>query len=90
MPLPAAAKNLVEKKRDAFPGKSVPPHVADKIRLSYTFRGNSVTIWENRAPRTPSMTTWTASAVTQLRYNPKAQTGMLYWRDRTVNGNYWG
>jgi hypothetical protein len=82
MPLPAAAKNLVEKKLGAFLGKRVPPHLADEIRLSYTFRGNAVTIWENRAPWTSSMTTWTTSAVAQLRYNPKAQTWMLYWRDR--------
>jgi hypothetical protein len=84
MPLPAAAKNLVEKKLDAFLGKRVPPHVADKIRLSYTFRGNSVTIWENRAPWREGMQEWTVSAVAQLRYNPKAQTWMLYWRDRNT------
>jgi hypothetical protein len=46
MSLPTATKNVVEKKLDAFLGKRVPPQVADKIRLSYTFRGNSVTIWE--------------------------------------------
>jgi hypothetical protein len=55
-------KNLVAKKLDAFLGKRVPPHVVDKIRLSYTFRGNSVTIWDNRAPWTSSLTTWTTSA----------------------------
>ena len=82
MPLPELTKRLVEKKLDAFLGKRVPPHVADKIRLSYTFRGNSVTIWENRAPWSPAMTSWTASAVAQLRYDPKAQMWVLYWRDR--------
>ncbi len=82
MPLPAAVKDLVAKKLDALLGKRVPPHVADKIRLSYTFRGNSVTIWENRVPWTPAMTEWTTSAVAQFRYNPKAATWMLYWRDR--------
>ena len=84
MPLPAAAKNLVEKKLDAFIAKRMPPRVADKIRLSYTFRGNSVTLWENRAPWSPTMTGWTKSAVAQLRYNPKARTWMLYWRDRNT------
>ncbi len=84
MPLPAATKNLVEKKLDAFLGKRVPPHVADKIRLSYTFRGNSVTIWEHRAPWSKGWPEWSTSAVAQLRYNPKAQTWMLYWRDRNT------
>ncbi len=86
MPLPAAAKNAVAKKLDAFLAKRIPPHVADKIRLSYTFRGNTVTIWENRVPWTPTMTEWSKSAVAQLRYNPKVQTWMLYWRDR--NGKW--
>ncbi len=84
MPLPAAVKDLVAKKLDAFLAKRVPPHVVDKIRLSYTFRGNSVTIWENRAPWTERMIEWTTSAVAQLRYNPKNETWMLYWRDRSA------
>ena len=84
MPLPAATKKQVEKKLDAFLGKRVPPHVADKIRLSYTFRGNSVTIWEHHAPWTKINLEWSTSAVAQLRYNPNDQTWMLYWRDRNT------
>ena len=60
----------------------MPPHVADKIRLSYTFRGNSVTIWEHRAPWTKSLPEWSDMTVAQFRYNPKTQTWMLYWSDR--------
>ncbi len=82
MPLPAAVKSLVAKKLDAFIAKRMKPHLADKIRLSYTFRGNSVTLWENRAPWREGMPEWTVSAVAQLRYNPKSETWMLYWRDR--------
>jgi hypothetical protein len=82
VPLPAATKIQVEKKLDAFIAKRMKPQFADKIRLSYTFRGNSVTLWENRAPWSPAMTSWTTSAVAQFRYNSKAQTWMLYWRDR--------
>jgi hypothetical protein len=63
MPLPAAARNVAEKKLDAFLGNRVPPDLADKIWLSYTFRGNSVTIWENRAPWTKNILEWTSSAV---------------------------
>jgi hypothetical protein len=82
MPLPAAVRNLVAKKLDAFLGKRVPPKLADQIRLSYTFRGNSVTIWEHRAPWTKSLPEWSTITVAQLRYNLKAQTWMLYWSDR--------
>ena len=82
MPLPAAAKTLVEKKLAAYLGEKVPLHVADKIRISYTFRGISVTIWEHRSPLTKSLPEWSTITVAQLRYNPKAQTWMLYWSDR--------
>jgi len=82
MPLPALTKIVVEKKLDAFIAKRMPPHVADKIRLSYTFRGNSVTLWEHRAPWTKSLPEWSDMTVAQLRYNPKARTWMLYWSDR--------
>jgi hypothetical protein len=82
MPLPAAAKNLVEKKLDAFLGKRVPPKFADQIRLSYKFRGNSVTVYEHRAPWSKRYPEWSISAVAQLRYNTGNGTWMLYWQDR--------
>jgi len=82
MPLAEAPKKLVSKKLDKFLAKRVPPQVVDKFRLSYTFRGNSVTIWEHRAPWTKTLPEWSVLSVAQLRYNPKYQTWMLYWRDR--------
>ncbi len=84
MPLPMKVKALVAKKLDVFLAKRVPPHVADKIRLSYSFRGNSVTIWEHHPPWMKTVTEWTSSAAAQLRYTPKAETWMLYWRDRNA------
>jgi hypothetical protein len=82
MPLPASVKSLVARKQDAFLGKRVPPKVADKIRLAYAFRGNSVTITEHRAPWMGGSTEWTSHAVAKLRYNPRTGTWTLYWRDR--------
>lgn len=82
MPLPAFVKALVAKKLDAFLGRRVPPKVADKIQLAYTFRGNSVTITEHRAPWMEGSTEWTSSAIAKFRYNPKAGMWTLYRRDR--------
>jgi hypothetical protein len=82
MPLPVLVKKLVEKKLASFLGKRLPPHMADKIRLSYTVRGNSVTIFEHRAPWTKTLPEWSIITVAQLRYIPKNQTWMLYWSDR--------
>jgi len=58
------------------------PQFADKIRLSFTFRGNSVTLWENRAPWSKGWPEWSQLAVAQLRYQLKAQAWMLDRRDR--------
>ncbi len=70
MPLPAVVKDLVAKKLDAFLAKRVLPHVVEKIRLSYAFRGNSVTIGENRVPWTKALRSgllrrWLRFAMTQ-------------------------
>jgi hypothetical protein len=82
MPIPSSVKSLVEKKLDAFLGKRVPPRVADKIRLAYTFRGNSVTITEHRSPWMEGRTEWSTHSFAQLRYNAKTGTWSLYWADR--------
>ena len=86
MPLPALVKTLIEKKLDAFLGKRVPPHAVAQVRLTYKFRGKSVTIFEHRAPWMKGDTEWSILSVAQLRYNPKNGTWMLYWSDR--NGRW--
>ena len=40
MPLPEIVKALVEKRVGEFCKKRVPPHVLDKVNLSYKIRGN--------------------------------------------------
>lgn len=57
--------------------------VGESFRIGgYKFRGNSVTIYEHRAPWKKGWPEWSTITVAQLRYNPKAQTWMLYWSDR--------
>lgn len=82
MPLPVLIKTLVEKKVSEFCKKRVPPHVLDKVNLSYKIRGNSVTMFENRAPWRPDMKEWSSMAIAQLRYDEKTGKWMLYCRDR--------
>lgn len=82
MPLPALVKTLVEKKVDEFCKKRVPPHVLDKVNLSYKIRGDSVTIFENRAPWHESMKELTSMAITQIRFNEKTGKWTLFCADR--------
>jgi len=82
MPLPILVKSLVEKKLEAFFKKRIPPHVADNVRLSFTIRGNSVTIFENRAPWRAEFTEWTSMPIAQLRYDEKTGRWTLHYADR--------
>lgn len=82
MPLPTLVKTLVEKKVDEFCKKRVPEHVLDKVNLSYKIRGNSITIFENRAPWRPDMKEWTSMPIAQIRYNEKTGEWTLYCADR--------
>ncbi len=81
MPLPVLVKALVEKKVDEFCKKRVPAHVLDKVNLSYKLRGNSVTIFENRAPWHPDMKEWTSMPIAQIRYDDKTGKWTLYCAD---------
>ncbi len=82
MPLPQLVKALVEKKLDAFCRKRVSPRVADKLKLSFAIRGNSITIFENRAPWRPEVTEWTSMPIAQMRYEPRTGKWTLYCADR--------
>lgn len=82
MPLPVLVKTLVEKKIEEFCKKRVPPHVLDKVKLSYKIRGNSVTIFENRAPWNKDIKEWTSMPVAQLRYAEKTGQWTLFCADR--------
>ena len=82
MPLPALARTLAEKKVGEFCKKRVPPHVLDKVKLSYKTRGNSVTIFENRAPWHPDIKKWTSMPVAQMRFDEKTGKWILFCADR--------
>lgn len=69
MPLPPLVRTLIEKKVEEFCKRRVPKHAQDQVKLSYKFRGNSVTIFENRAPWWEGMKDWTSMAIAQMRYS---------------------
>ncbi len=82
MPLPVFVKSLVEKKVGDFCKKRVPAHLLEKINISYKVKGNSVTIFENRAPWRPELKDWTSMSIAQIRYDDKIGEWSLYCADR--------
>ena len=85
MGLPDLVRRLVEVKLSKYCLDRIPPHIRKEIRLVYTFRGNSVTLIEER-PYYLDRSQWTQSPVAQFRYDPESAKWRLYCRDR--NGRW--
>lgn len=90
MPLSPLVRTLVEKKVDEFCKRRVPEHAKEHVRLSYKFRGKSITIFEHRPPRWEGMKDWTSMAIAQMRYDEKTGKWTLYYADRNDRWHeYW-
>jgi len=81
MSLPKLIKSQVEQVMRPYCQSRVPPHVRDKLRVDFKFRGNSVTLFEER-PTYFDPETWVDVVVAQFRYNPKSREWTLYCADR--------
>jgi hypothetical protein len=81
MALPQLVMLAVEKKLSDYCRKKVPPHVSDKLRISFRIRGNNVTLLESR-PFYADPNHWTEMVVAQFRFDPETADWTLYWPDR--------
>lgn len=81
MPLCDTIKHQVEAQLQEFCDRRVPPHIREKVNLTYGFRGNSVTLYENR-PRWNDPTRWIHMAIAQFRFDPSTGKWMLHCADR--------
>ncbi len=81
MALPALTKRLVEKRLDKYCKDRMPPQIRDKVRLGYKFRGNSVTLFEQR-PAFTDPDKWVDIVVAQFRFDPSNGEWTLYCADR--------
>jgi hypothetical protein len=86
MPLPIFTIKLVDQKIQMFCDNRVPRHVRNKLKLTHKFRGNSVTIYEERAPWREDMKEWTSHPFAQMRYDEKTGKWSLFCADR--NGKW--
>jgi hypothetical protein len=84
MAIPENLKKEVEQKVTDFLKTQLPKINTDMVRLSYKFRGNNLTIFEERRsfcnPFDPDE--WTLFPVAQMRYDPKEKNWTLYQLDR--------
>jgi len=80
MTLPITERLPLEAILTHYCDKRVPPHVRDKVQLSFRIEGNIVTLFEKRAAfRDPSR--WIDIGVARFHYYKNRNQWVLYWRD---------
>lgn len=81
MAISDTVRHQAETQLRVFCDRRVPAEVRDKVNLTYAFRGNSATLFENRPGfRDPGK--WTAMPIAQFRFDPKTGKWTLYYADR--------
>jgi hypothetical protein len=86
MPLPPLRRTEAETQLSRYCETRIPEHVRDQIKLSYSFRGNDVTLIEERPRWDDSEAEWTNQPVALFRFDPKKEVWNLKWR--RANGRW--
>jgi hypothetical protein len=74
-------RKQVERILTSYCSERLPVYLHDELRLGFKFRGNSVTLYEER-PAFANPDIWVEIAVAQFRFNTKTRDWTLYWADR--------
>jgi hypothetical protein len=80
MTLPDATRKYVSELFNQRIEAGLTPKRREYLRLRDSFRGNSVTLHEDR-PRMLGQDGWSSLGVALFRLNPTTGTWSLYWRD---------
>jgi hypothetical protein len=86
MDLPGEIRSHAEELLRRFCEARVPAHAAEKVRLLFKVRGQTITLLEER-PHFQKPLLWTLSAAAQFRYAKGTGLWTLYCRDR--NRKWW-
>ena len=81
MPIPPVLKQSIDEEITAFCDKKVPLKVRDRVRLVHQWRGDKVTLVEQR-PLWDDTSRWVDSPIAQFRHDAKLNDWTLHWRDR--------
>jgi hypothetical protein len=88
MPLPERIRQQIEPIVAGYCARIVPEHARQKVKIRYTFRGNSITIVEEPPDwRKPDL--WIKMPVAQFRYDPKSDKWTLYCADRNSRWHHY-
>jgi hypothetical protein len=86
MTLPESEKNLAEQALARYCEGKAPAQVKNNLKIGYSFRGNSFTLFEMR-PSFVKPGKTTATFVSQFRYNVVEKTWVLYSVDKDSRWN---
>ena len=81
MPLPETVKDFVKIRVREYCDQKLAKWSGYDIHLDFKFRGNSVTLYEER-PTFFDPSDWVRTVIAQFRYNPKTKEWTLYCADR--------
>jgi hypothetical protein len=85
MSLPQLTRRMIEKTMNDFCDRRVPLQIRNKLLLKYIFRGNTVSLYEER-PVWNDPTQKTEGMIAQFRFDLQLMEWTLYYRDR--NGRW--
>jgi hypothetical protein len=89
VPLPDEIRGKIAGLLSTYCAARCPAKFRDKVKLGFKFRGNSVTLFEER-PTFTHPDIWVDIVVAQFRYDLKSKLWTLYWADRNSRWlQYW-
>jgi hypothetical protein len=81
MAIPTQLRFTIDAQMQEYCARKIPEHVRDQVRMSYTVRGNNVTlIEERRSYADPAI--WSKMPIAQFRYDETDRDWLLYCADR--------
>ena len=86
MALPEIKRAEAERDLRRYGAENPPEEARDQIRYTFTFRGNDVTLFEERPPWRGPRTEWTRLPVARFRYEPQSNGWSVSWR--RANGRW--
>ena len=72
-----------------FCRRESPREFTDQLRVEFSVRGRSVTIFECRPPWQGGDGEWTRAPFAQLRYSPESTLWSLHWADRNSRWHHY-
>jgi len=81
MAIPAVVKKTADMALNTYIERRVLPQLHARVRLVHRWRGNTVTLIEQR-PWWRDEATWVDIPIAQFRYDNQRNDWTLYWQDR--------